>query len=180
MDVKQTSIYGVIAEFETDQQLLEAARAVRQKGYTFVDALTPFPIPGIDEVLGLKRSNLGYISLVTGIVGALTGLGVQWYTNGMAWPIVVHGKPFFALESSIPVTFELMVLFSAFGTLFGMLAMNRLPQLYHPVFNYSRIERASDDRFLLVIESKDPLFDPIQTAELLRSLGGKNVEVVPE
>ena len=171
-------IYAAIAEFESSHELLAAVKEVRQRGYTALDTMTPFPVHGMDEAIGLKHSRLGWLVLALGASGAGCGLLLQWWTGAVDYPLNIGGKPLFAIEFAMPVTFELLVLFAAFAAVFGMLAWNGLPRLYHPVFNYSRIEGASNDRFLLVIEKEDPLFDAEASAEMQRELGGANVELV--
>jgi hypothetical protein len=171
-------LYGVVGYFDDGPELVEAARAVRELGYTKLDAFTPFPVHGIDEAMAIPRSKLGWIVLCGGFLGAASALLLIWWTGAISYPLVVGGKPLFALAFSIPVTFELTVLFSAFAAVFGMFALNKLPQLYHPVFNYSRFAGATDDKFLLAIEASDPKFDAAQTVRLLTTLGAHSAEVV--
>jgi len=171
-------VYGAAAEFEGPQELLEAVAALRERGFRKLDACTPFPVHGLDEALGLRRSRLGWIVLGAGLLGAAAALLLQWWTGTVAYPLVIGGKPFFALEFSIPVTFELTVLAAASGAVFGMLALNGLPRLYHPVFNHPRVRRATDDRFLLAIEAESDDFDAEEAVEALRSAGGRHAEVV--
>ncbi len=173
-----SAVHGVIGEFETPEALLDAVREARARGFERLDALTPFPVHGIDEALGASRSRLGYIVVAMGVVGCAAALLLQWWTGVHAYPLVIGGKPLFAFEFSIPVTFELTVLAAAFGAVFGMLALNGLPRFYHPVFNYRRIEAASDDRFLLVIENSGSSFEAEEARRSLESMGAKNVEVV--
>jgi len=175
-----TKTYGVVAAFASPEQLLEAARAARKAGYRQIDAFTPFPVHGLDKALGLERSKLGYIVLGAGLMGAAAALLLQWWTAAVDYPLVIGGKPYFHLEFSIPVTFELTVLFAAFAAVLGMLFFNRLPQLYHPVFTAESFARATDDAFLLLIESQDPQFNPEACKDLLRSLGAGRVELVEE
>jgi|HigsolmetaAR202D_1030399.scaffolds.fasta_scaffold13485_3 Protein of unknown function (DUF3341). len=175
---KRSELYGIIGDFDSPEQLLDAIRTARSRGYTKMDALTPFPIHGIDEALGEKRSPLGYIVLCAALLGATTALLLQWWTGAVDYPLVIAGKPLFAFEFSIPVTFELTVLFSAFATVLGMFHLNRIPTFYHPTFKYSRFRGATDDRFLLVIEKSDPMFDVATAAEMLRECGSRHTEVV--
>ena len=170
--------YGVVAEFGDPRQLLDAIRAVRAKGYRKFDAYTPYPVHGVESAMGEHRSILGYVVLVAGLCGTLSAYLLQWWTGAVSYPLVIAGKPLFAFEPSIPIMFELTVLFAAFGAVIGMLVLNRLPQFYHPVFNYSRYGGATNDRFLLAVESEDPLFDEQRTTELLAQLGSTNTEVV--
>jgi hypothetical protein len=167
-------VYGAVAAFDTPEALLDAVAAARARGYSNLDAYTPFPIHGIDEAMGAKRSGLGWIALVAGVAGAGAALLLQWWTGSVSYPLVIGGKPFFAFEFSVPVTFELTVLFAAFGTVIGMLLLNGLPRFYHPVFQHSQYHRATDDRFLLAIESDDAE----DAAAVLEAAGGRHAEVV--
>ncbi len=177
---EKPAIYGVVAEFDSPEQLLEGVRAARALGYGKMDAFTPFPIHGIDEAMGVGRSRLGWIVLGGGVVGATSAVLLQWWTGAVSSPLVVAGKPLFAFEFAMPIIFELAVLLAAFGAVFGMLALNGLPRFYHPVFQHSRFDRAADDKFLLALEANGARFDPEQAAEILEGAGGKHVEVVTE
>jgi hypothetical protein len=180
MKQQQPSIYAAMAEFETPEALLEAGNAMRQRGYTRLDALTPFAVHGIEDALGMGRSKLGYICITAGALGVLTAVTLQWWVGSINYPLIIGGKPLFAIWPSIPVTFELMVLFASFGAVLGMLALNKLPSLYHPAFNYSRARRATDDRFILVVDAGDPLFSAETVRRDLESVGGQHVELVEE
>ncbi len=172
--------YGIVADFATPEALLTAIRGVREHGYSKLDACTPFPIHGIDDALGEKPSRLGFLVIGGGIAGFLAAVLMQWWTGAVDYPLVIGGKPLFAFEPSIPIMFELTVLFAAFAAVFGMFALNGLPRFYHPVFNYSRISGATNDRFLLVIDAADPQFRGEATGELLRSLGSEHTEVIED
>jgi hypothetical protein len=154
----EPQLHGVLADYATPNELLTAVREARKRGYTKIEAYTPFPIHGIDEAMGAHRSKLGYIVLIGGLIGGSVALWLQWWTGTVSYPLVIAGKPLFAIEPSIPITFELTVLLASFGAVFGMFALNGLPQFYHPVFNYKKWKGATDDRFLLVIEAKDRKF----------------------
>ena len=171
-------IYAAMAGFAEPHELLAAVREVRARGYTQIDTLTPFPVHGMDEAMGLGRSGLGRLVLAFGATGAGSALLLQWWTGAVDYPLVVVGKPLFAIEFAVPVTFELLVLFAAFAAVFGMLAWNGLPRFDHPVFDYSAFRGVTDDRFVLVIERDDDCFDEKATPELLRQLGGLDVELV--
>jgi hypothetical protein len=171
-------VYGVIGEFTNPHDLVEAGRKIRGMGYTKIDAMTPFPVHGIDDAIGIPPSKLGWIVIFFSMAGSATALLLQWWVGAINYPLVIGGKPLFDFSFSIPVTFELTVLFTAFATFIGMWALNGLPQLYHPSMNYRSAHRASDDRFLLVIESDDPNFSPAKSSEDLRSVGADLVEVV--
>lgn len=174
-------MWGVVAEFEDEEQLLKAGRAMHhQHGYTKLDAMTPFPVHGIEAALGMPRSILGFIVICVGLTGTMTAILLQWWTGAVDYPLVIAGKPLFAFEFAMPIMFELSVLFSAFACVFGMLLLNGLPRLYHPTMNFSRIQRATDDGFLLVVEKSDPKFSAVETRNLLMSLGATSAEVVED
>jgi hypothetical protein len=171
-------VFGVIAEFETPRGLLHGAEAVRKAGYTEVDAHTPFPVHGLDQVLSIPGSKVPWLVLGGALFGGIGGLALQWWTAAIDYPIKIAGKPYLSLPAFVPVTFELTVLFSALAAVLGMLALNGLPRLYHPTFKHSTIHRATDDRFFLVIEARDPLYSSGETRALLESVGGRNIEEV--
>lgn len=175
---ENAGIYGVVGEFTDQHELVHAARAARDCGYTKLDAFSPFPVHGLDKALGIARSRLGLIVAATGVTGGAGALALQWWTSVKAYPLHVGGKPLFAWEPSIPIIFELSVLLAAFGAVLGMIALNGLPRFYHPVFNWERFKRVSDDRFFLAIEACDPMFDAPRTAGFLRSTGAVATEVV--
>lgn len=172
--------YAVASTFLSTTDLLDAIRAVRKKGYRKLDAHTPFPVHGIDEAMGEKRSKLGFVIAGCGIAGIAIAQGLQYWTSAVDYPLIIGGKPFYAVEWSIPITFELMVLLAAFAAVFGMLAFNGLPRFNHPVFNYSNYNRATDDGFILVVERDGNHFEPKAIVELLNELGGENTEIVHE
>ncbi len=172
--------YAVATTFHSTTDLVDAIRAVRKKGYRKMDAYTPFPVHGIDEAMGEKRSKLGWVIATCGFLGILLAQGLQYWTAAVDYPIILGGKPFYAVEFSIPITFELMVLLSAFAAVFGMLAFNGLPRFNHPVFNYSDYARATDDGFVLLVERDGNHFEPSAIVELLNELGGHNTEIVHE
>lgn len=176
--IVEAPVYGAVAEFSTPEELIEAVAAARARGYSKLDAYTPFPVHGLDQAMGARRSRLGWVTLVCGVAGAAAALLLQWWTGAVSYPLVIGGKPFFALQPSIPITFELTVLFAAFGTVLGMLFLNGLPRFYHPVFQHSRYQRATDDRFLLAIEAEGEGFDAEGAAAALEGAGGRHVEVV--
>ncbi|MBE7517189.1 MAG: DUF3341 domain-containing protein [Chloracidobacterium sp.] len=169
-----------MAEFDTPTQLVDAARAVRDAGYTKTDAFSPYPIHEIDEALGVKRSILPYLIFAGGVTGLLTALGLVYFVHVIDYPIIVGGRPHFSLPAFIPVMFELTILFSAGVAVFGMLFLNGLPSPYHPVFNIPRFALASREKFFLVIEAKDSSYDYDETRKFMESLGSQEVIDVPE
>ena len=140
---------GWMAEFENEHDLLHAAEKVRDAGYTKTDAFTPFPVHGIDHALGIKPTILPFIVLCAGLTGLCTALLMQWWMNGVDYKYIISGKPFGITPASIPVSFELTILFSAFTSVLGMLALNGLPRFSNPVFTNAKFDRATNDRFFL-------------------------------
>jgi hypothetical protein len=171
---------AVIAEFVDVDTVTSAARQVRRAGFRRWDVHSPFPIHGIDRIMGVKPTVLPWLTLGGGLTGMLTGIGLTWYTMVYDYPYMVSGKPYMSFPAYIPVIFELTVLLAALATVFGMLLLNRLPMLYNPVFKSTRFRRATQDRFFIVIDAKDPKFDEQQTPELLRSFGAASVETVED
>ena len=178
LGIGDDKVYGVIGEFDDPHELVHAGRKIREMGYTKLDAMSPFPVHGIDEAIGIPYSKLGWIVICVGLMGTATALGLIWYCGAISDKFVIGGKPLFDFTFSIPITFELTVLFSSFASVIGMFALNGLPRLYHPSMNYQAAHRASDDRFLLVIEADDPKFSPQTAVEHLKSVGASTVEVV--
>ena len=173
-------IYGLLAEFDTPTQMVDAAREVRDAGYTKTDAFSPFPLHEIDEALGIKKSILPFLVLGGGVAGLLTGLGLTYFVHVLEYPIIVGGRPFFSLPSFIPPMYELTILFAAFTAVFGMILLNGLPQPYHPVFNVPRFALATREKFFLIIEAKDPKFDYEGTKSFMESLNPQEVFDVEE
>lgn len=180
MTTQDSSNHGMLAEYSTASAIYHACEKVRDAGYTRWDAHTPFPVHGLDAAMGLSRSKLPWFVLVCGLSGAGLAFTLQWWTSVVAQPIVIAGKPLFSWQAFVPVTFEVGVLFAAFGAVLGMLAMNGLPELYHSVFHSERFNRASDDRFFISIESTDPNYDETKTRALLEEAGADHVEFIAE
>ena len=177
----ENNLYGLLVEFESATELVDAAEKVRDAGYTQTDAFSPFPIHSIDEALGVKRSILPYLCFAGGILGLLTGIGLQYFVHVVDYPIIVGGRPHLSLPAMIPPAYELTILFTAFTAVFGMLFLNGLPRPYHPVFNVPRFALATREKFFLLIESNDEKFDYEQTRKFLEGLEGQQeVFDVPE
>ena len=156
-----------MAEYSNEHKLLEAARKVRDSGYTDTDAFTPFPVHGIDEALGIKPTKLPFIVLCCGLTGLCLALLMQWWMNGVDYMYIISGKPMGITPASIPVAFEMTILFSAFSTFLGMIALNQLPRFSNPVFTNPRFDRATDDRFFLYVNAKDKYYNRESVKELL-------------
>jgi len=177
---KGPGIYGLMAEFDTPTEIVAAARQSYDEGYRKMDAYTPFPIEELSEALHLGRSRLPLIVLIGGIAGGAGGLLLQWWAATIAYPINIGGRPLFSWPMFIPITFETTVLVAAFSAVLGMLALNGLPQPYHPVFNSHRFDLASRTHFFLCIEAADPRFDLEKTRSFLEGIGAKEVAVVED
>jgi len=173
-----TPIYGILAEFESPSTLTAAARRVKAKGYSKVEAYSPFAIEEVNEALGLHHNRLPLIVLGCGILGGLTGYLMQYYVAVIDFPINVGGRPLHSWPSFIIITFELTILFAALATVLGLLGLCGLPMPYHPVFNVPRFALASRNRFFLCIQATDPLFDRYETAEFLSTLEAQEVSEV--
>jgi hypothetical protein len=172
------TLYGLMAEFEEQDEILAAARLAYERGYRRMDAYSPFPIEGLAEALGRGPTRVPLIVLLGGICGGLGGYFMQWYAMAVDFPLNIGGRPFNSWPAYVPITFELTVLAGAVCALVGMLALNRLPEPYHPVFNLPAFARASSDRFFLCIEAADPGFDPAGTRQFLESLRPQSVQEV--
>jgi hypothetical protein len=173
--------WGVLAEFDSAQSIYYACEKVRDAGYSKWDAHTPFPVHGLDKAMGLKSSTLPWLVLCCGLTGVVAAMTLQWWVHAVRYPLVFAAKPMFSWQAFVPVTFEVMVLFSALGAVIGMFHFNRLPQLYHPLFRSERFERVTDDRFFISIEAEDPSFEESAVqAFLTNECGALHVEVVED
>ena len=179
-DAPAPTLYGLMAEFDTPTALVEAAEKARLAGYRSMDAYSPIPIEELSEALGHRRTRLPVLVFLGGLAGGLGGYGLEYWTQVIAYPLNVGGRPFHSWPHFIPVTFETTVLGAALTAFFGMWALNKLPQPYHPVFNVPAFVRASTDRFFLCIEAADPRFDREATWKFLEGLRPVGVsEVAP-
>jgi Protein of unknown function (DUF3341) len=172
--------YGLIAEFETPAAIMHAAEKVRDTGFRKWDVFTPFPVHGMDKAMGIKNSKVGWFSFIGGVTGYTTGMLMIWWMNAVDYAIVIGGKPMFSPFSAFPPSYELTILFGSFGSILGMLFLNRLPRLHHPLLKHRRFALATHDRFFLVIETSDPKYSAVETRKLLESLGSPRIEVVEE
>jgi hypothetical protein len=173
-------VYGLIAEFETPADIMHAAAKVRDAGYRHWDVFTPFPIHGMDQAMGLKNSKVGWFTFMGGATGYGLGMLMIWWMNASNYPLVIGGKPMFSPFGAFPPSYELTILFGAFGALFGMLFLNRLPRLHNPLFKYKRFGLATHDRYFLVIETSDPKYSPAETRPLLESLNPARIDEVKD
>jgi hypothetical protein len=176
--MKADDAYGLLAEFETPEALVEAAKRVRAEGYRDLDAFTPFPVHELFGVLRLRDRRVLWFGLFGGIFGCALAFAMQLFTN-FDYPVDVGGRPLYALSAFAVIAFELTVLFAALAPAIGMLALNGLPRLHHPVFGAPRFARASKDRFFLCVLATDARFDARQTCDFLTTLDAAAVELVP-
>ncbi len=176
--MKAEKVEGVIAEFDNPAALIKAAEQLRDSGYKKFDCHSPFPIHGMDQAMGEKRSILGWIVGPVAFVMVIAGFLFEGWTSTIAYPLVISGKPLFSYQAYGAVAFALMVLTSALTVLVGMLAINKLPRFHHPVFYSERFARATDDGFFVSVEAADAQFKKEDTAEFLKSIGGREVELL--
>jgi hypothetical protein len=178
MAAKNTDHEMILAEFENPAQLLEAAQKMRDAGYRKFDCHSPFPIHGMDEAMGLKRSPLGWIVGTVAFFALAAGVALEGWTAAIDYPLVISGKPYFSYQAYGPVAFAIMVLCSAFAALFGMMVLNKLPMLYHKIFDSDKAAKINNDGFVVSVMASDPKFDAKKTADFLQSIGGQNLEVL--
>jgi Protein of unknown function (DUF3341) len=178
--INRSSIYGLMAEFDSPEALRAAARGAFAAGFRRMDAYSPFPIDGLAEAIGFHSSRVPLLVLIGGILGCLGGFFLQYWASVIDYPINVGGRPLNSWPSFIPVTFEVTILLAALSAFFGVLVLNGLPMPYHPVFNVERFELASRNRFFLCIEATDGKFDPKSTREFFETVGARGIyEVDP-
>jgi hypothetical protein len=173
-------IYGIVAEFENPADILHAARQVRDTGYTRWDVFTPFPVHGMDSAMGMRNSRVGWFSFIGGATGYTSGMLMIWYMNAYDYPILIGGKPTFSPFYPFIPCFELTILLGAFGAVLGMLFLNRLPRLHHPLLKHRRFAQVTHDKFYLVIEATDVKYSELLIRNLLESAGSKRIELVEE
>jgi hypothetical protein len=175
----RTPIYGLLAQFVTPQAVLDATRQARQAGYTDLDAFAPYPVEGLGELVGLPRNRVPSVVLMAGLVGAVAGFLMQYWTMAVDYPVNVGGRPPNSWPAFVPIVFEVTVLVASLSALLGMLFLNGLPQPYHPLFNVPSFARATQDRFFLCIEATDAHFDREATRQFLAALGPVELVEVP-
>ncbi|MBC24284.1 MAG: hypothetical protein CMJ32_10265 [Phycisphaerae bacterium] len=185
----RTRCYGMMAEFATPGEIMKAAEKVRAAGYRWWDCHTPFPVHGLDNAMGISPTILPVFVFFAGLTGTMIAFGLQAFTNATDWsiwafvwvtgyPFLISGKPLLSVPAFIPVMFELTILLSALTTFGLMFLLNGLPRLHHPLFTSNRFLRASDDRFFIVIEARDPRFRRQATRDFLEGLSPIAVEEV--
>lgn len=171
-------LYGMMAEFETPTQLVEAARRVREAGFKHFDAYSPYPIHELDEAMDLHDNRVSLFTLIGGIIGGCTGFGLCSWVESVALPLNIGGRPLISVPMFIPITFELTILIGGLTAAISMIMLNGLPRPYHPVFNVEKFANASRSKFFLCIESEDPKFNRDETANFLESLNPEEISEV--
>lgn len=172
--------YGILAEFDSPAAILSAAEKVRDAGYSRWDVFTPFPIHGMDKVMGLKNSLVGWVSLFMGGGAFMSVVGLIWFSNAFDYPLIVGGKPMFSVPMTFVPSYIMMILGAAVGALIGMLAFNELPRFHHPLFASERFALVSRDKFCLLVGATDPKFSETETRKLLESIGGAHIEIIED
>ncbi len=178
--VNKNSVYGILAEVRNPKELIDIARLVNKNGYKKYDTFSPFPIHGIDKAMNLQKSKLGWIVFSHGLIGFTGAIAMIYFMMVYDYPLNISGKPFMNIPAWIPVIFELTILLSAFGAVFGMFFLNGLPKLNHPLFTSENFKKATDDGFFICIEADDPQFDREKVEKLLKDAGATNIETVHE
>jgi hypothetical protein len=172
--------FGLLAEFDTPEEILAAARKARDAGYKKMDAYTPYPLHEMTDALGHRHSRIAWLIFLGGLLGGTTGFLLQTWCATVAYRFNVADRPFYSWPAFIPVTFECIILGASLTAVFGMILLNGLPRPYHPLFNVDRFALASQTKFFLCIESTDPKFNATETRQFLESLGARDVQEVPE
>jgi hypothetical protein len=172
--------YGLIAEFDSPAAVLSAAEKVRDAGYSRWDVFSPFPVHGLDKVMGLKNSHVGAFSLLFGAGAFIGTMGLIWYCNAFDYPILIGGKPMFSVPMSVVPSYILLVLAAAVGAFVGMIALNELPRYHHPLFEGKRFALVSRDKFVLAIGATDPKYSETETRKLLETIGGAHIEIIED
>lgn len=175
-----SKVYGIMAEYVTPADAMHAAEKVRDAGFRKWDVFTPFPVHGMDRAMGLKNSKVGWFSFIGGVTGYTTGMLMIWWMNAVDYKIVIGGKPMFSPFGAFPPSYELTILLGAFGAIGGMLFLNRLPRLHHPLLKNKRFALATHDRYFVVIETADPRYNEVETRKMLEAAGSRRIELVEE
>jgi hypothetical protein len=177
--MKDPRIFGLMAEFDSVDSVIAAAHRVHEAGYRKIDAYSPFPLEELSEAIGFHKNGVALVCLCGGLLGGLAAYILQWWINTISYPVNIGGRPLHSWPAFIIVTFEMTILFSGLSAVFGMLALNGLPMPYHPVFNVPQFDRASKDKFFIVIFASDRNYDAVGTRQFLEGLNPTSVAEVP-
>jgi hypothetical protein len=176
---QSAAVYGLLAEFERPEDLVEATRQAYQRGYRMMDAYSPFPVEGLAEALGFHRNGIARVVFIGGLVGGIGGFFMQWFSAVVHFPLDIGGRPLNSWPAFTPITFELTILGAALAAVLGMLGLNGLPRPHHPIFNVPSFALASRNRFFLCLQARDPLFELEGARRFLEDRKPKAISVVP-
>ena len=171
---------GILCRVENPKELINCTKKIRSFGYTKFDTYSPFPVHGIEKAMGLPASKLPWLSITGCFIGLTVALVMQIWMNGIDYKIILSGKPYSAIPAFIPVTFELTILFTAFFTVFGMFALNKLPRWNRPIFNVDSFKDVTCHGFFISIDADDKNFHEEKTYRYLQSLGIKQIERIED
>lgn len=171
-------LYAVAAEFANPTELYHAAEKVRDQGFRWWDCYTPFYIHGLDRAMGLRKSWVGLFTLIGGASGLIGGFLLVVITSVWVYPIDTQGKPYFSLPAFVPILDLLTIILSTIATISGMTTLCLLPRLHHPLWEWDLFNRATNDKFFVVIEANDPRFNEKKTTDFLREIGGTNITFI--
>jgi Protein of unknown function (DUF3341) len=174
-----SDVYGLMAEFDSAQELLDAAHKTHRAGYEKMEAYSPYPVEGLAEAIGFHKNRVALVVLIGGLIGGLSAYALQYWVAVITYPTNIGGRPYHSWPSFIIVTFELTILFGGLSSAIGMLALNGLPMPYHPVFNIAEFAKATENKFFLVVEATDPKFDAAGTRAFLSGLSPRMIAEVP-
>jgi hypothetical protein len=177
--ISGAGVYGLMAEFDSAQELLDAAHKAHHAGYQKMDAYSPYPVEGLAEAIGFHKNRVALVVLIGGLIGGLSAYALQYWVAVITYPTNIGGRPYHSWPSFIIVTFELTILFGGLSAAIGMLALNGLPMPYHPVFNVAEFAKATENKFFLVVEATDPKFDAAGTRSFLSGLAPRMIAEVP-
>lgn len=177
---EQNDLYGIVAEFKNPKELIDIAKTMSKSGFSKFDTFSPFPIHGMDKAMKLKKSKLGWIVMGHALLGFAGAIAMMYYMAVVDYPMNISGKPFFNAPAWVPITFELTVLLSSFGAVFGMFFLNGLPKLNNPLFNVERFKKATDDGFFACVEADDELFESAKVKKMFEDAGATHIEEVYE
>jgi hypothetical protein len=176
--IDSANLYGLLAEYHRPEDLVAAATKVRAAGFSRFDAYSPLPVEDLADAIGVRPTRLPLVTLAGGVAGGVSGYGMQYWMMVIDYPLNIGGRPLHSWPAFIPVTFELTILGASLAAVLGMLALNKLPEPYHPLFAISEFSLASQNRFFLCVEASDVLFDAARTKELLEQTGATAISVV--
>ena len=169
-------IYGLLAEFDTPSELVVAAKTAYNSGWRRMDCYTPYPVEEAAEAIGFHKNKVPLVTVVGGVMGLCAMFSLETWIATLAYPLNIGGRPTYSWPAFIVPAYEWTILFAGLSACFGMLALNGLPSLYHPLFNAPNFRGgATDDKFFLCLEALDPKFDVAETRAYLESFGPTSV-----